>query len=394
MAAQHYPDASHVDARIGRFEAAYVGHAEEGEFRARGSSGGLVTWVAAELLRRGLVDGVAHVAPVSPEGGAFFRYRISRDPQALTGGSKSRYYPIELSGVLDEMRAVPGRYAVVGIPCFIKAVRLACLADPVLAERVHFTLGLFCGHMKSARLVDSFARQMGTQPAEVTAVDYRRKDAGRPANWYRTQLRLRDGGVAEQDWWHLVEGDWGSGFFQNSACNYCDDVVAETADVSFGDAWVEPYTSDGRGTNVLIARTRLLADMLDEAAGQGRVVLKAVDADFVAGTQAAGLRQRREGLSYRLARRRRSPMPRKRVGPSTAGISVRRKGVYRMRETISAASHRLYALAERLHLYPLYLRTAQALVTGYGALTYSKGRLGTWIDRLEGRLAQKDAGPG
>jgi coenzyme F420-reducing hydrogenase beta subunit len=44
---------------------------------------------------------------------------------------------------------------------------------------------------------------------------------------------------------------WGAGFFQNSACNYCDDVVAETSDIAFGDAWVEPYSSDGRGTNVV-----------------------------------------------------------------------------------------------------------------------------------------------
>ena len=33
-----------------------------------------------------------------------------------------------------------------------------------------------------------------------------------------------------------------------------DDVVTETADISFGDAWVEPYSSGGRGTNVIIVR--------------------------------------------------------------------------------------------------------------------------------------------
>ena len=51
------------------------------------------------------------------------------------------------------------------------------------------------------------------------------------------------GATAEQDWWHLADGDWGAGFFQNPACDWCDDVVAETADIAFGDAWVEPYSS-------------------------------------------------------------------------------------------------------------------------------------------------------
>ncbi|MGJ3627724.1 hypothetical protein AB5I41_13435 [Sphingomonas sp. MMS24-JH45] len=47
-------------------------------------------------------------------------------------------------------------------------------------------------------------------------------------------------------------GDWVRAFFQASAGDYRDDVVAETADISFGEAWVEPYASDGRGTNVVV----------------------------------------------------------------------------------------------------------------------------------------------
>ena len=80
------------------------------------------------------------------------------------------------------------------------------------------------------------------------------KDESRPANWYRAHLELDDGSSAAEDWWHLADGDWGAGFFQNPACDWCDDVVGETADVSFGDAWVEPYSSDGRGTNVMVVK--------------------------------------------------------------------------------------------------------------------------------------------
>ena len=133
-----------VDPRVGRFEAAWVGHAEEEGFRAQGSSGGMVSWVAAELLARGMVDGVAHVAAADPEReGRHFAYRISRSVAEVRQGAKSRYYPIELSGVLDAVREQPGRYAVVGVPCFVKAVHLARAADPLLAERIVFTLGGF-----------------------------------------------------------------------------------------------------------------------------------------------------------------------------------------------------------------------------------------------------------
>ncbi|KHL26138.1 coenzyme F420 hydrogenase [Croceibacterium mercuriale] len=387
IAADRFPAAPVLDPRLGRVEQCHVGHVAEPGFRDNGSSGGMVSWVAAELLRRGLVDGVAHVAPSDRVvEDRLFRYRISRTAEELGQGAKSRYYPVDMAQVLDEIRRVPGRYAVIGIPCFIKAVHLARADDPVLEARVTHMLGLFCGHMKSARLVDSFAQQMGAEPAAVKAVNYRVKNADRPANWYRTQLSLSDGNAVEQDWWHLVEGDWGSGFFQNSACNFCDDVVAETADISFGDAWVEPYSSDGRGTNVVVTRSPQLLAIVNEAIGDGRLALEEVDTNFVADTQAAGFRHRREGLAWRLAHRSRAEglMPVKRVAPATAGVPRRRRAVYAMRRTISWASHRLFAMSLRNGDRAIYQTPTRWMVALYGALTYGRGRLGRLLDRIDG----------
>ncbi|WP_370515414.1 Coenzyme F420 hydrogenase/dehydrogenase, beta subunit C-terminal domain [Paracoccus sp. S-4012] len=384
IAAARFPEAPHRDARIGRHISAHVGAAAEPPFRAQGSSGGMVSWVAAELLRRGEVDGVLHVHP-GREGEPFFGYRISRSLPELLAGAKSRYHPIHLAAVLEEVRATPGRYAVVGIPCFIKAVHLARARDPVLAERVAFTLGLFCGHMKSARFVESFAWQLGADPARVRAVEYRLKDERRPANWYTAHLTLDDGSTAQRDWWHLADGDWGAGYFQNSACNFCDDVVAETADVSFGDAWVEPHASDGRGTNVVITRAPLIQRLIETGMAEGRLDLRPVDADFVAGTQAAGFRQRREGLAYRLTWARRGIRPVKRVAPSASGLPPRRRLVYRTRAAISRWSHRMAWAAARAGRPGLYLGWARGAYAVYEGLTYARGPLARTFDRLERR---------
>ena len=387
IAAARFPLAVRSSPWTGLFAGAYVGHAKEEGHRDCGSSGGMVSWVAAELLRRGLVDGVAHVAPVSPgEDGRFFRYRISRDPDALSGGAKSRYYPVEMSAILQEMRDIPGRYAVVGIPCFIKAVHLACRDDPILGERVAFTLGLFCGHMKSRHMVESFAWQMDMPIGEVEAVDFRVKNADRPANWYTARLARRDGSERLQDWWHLVDGDWGSGFFQNRACDFCDDVVAETADISFGDAWVEPYSSDGRGTNVVIVRSPQLQDIVQQAMAADRIALTPVDAEFVRETQAAGFRQRREGLAYRLTWQRRGVTPRKRVQPGHAHLGWRRKLIYRMRHIISRGSSVAFRLARKMNRPGLFLSGGRMMLTVYHGLTYSRGRLGRMFDWVEHRL--------
>lgn len=386
IAMDRFAGAPVVDPRLGWMRGAFVGHAGEG-FRTRGSSGGMVSWVAAELLRTGRVDAVAHVAgsgdPSRPE--PMFAYRLSRTEQEVRSGAKSRYYPVDMSGVVREIRATPGRYAIVGAPCFIKAVHLLRAQDAVLRERITHTLGLFCGHMKSARMADSHAWQLGTRPADLIGLDYRLKDETRPANWYTTGGELRSGETRSKDWWNLVDGDWGAGFFQNSACDWCDDVAAETADVAFGDAWVEPHASDGRGTNVVVTRSADIDGLIRAAVAEGRLNLAEVDADFVANTQAAGFRQRREGLAYRLTWPRRGLRPVKRVRPSR-DLPFRRKLIYRMRAAISAWSHRVMWTARALNRPGLYLAWARGALSLYHGLAYSRGPLGERLDRWERRL--------
>lgn len=382
---------SEQDERVGRYRSAWVGHAAEHGHRERGSSGGMLGWTAAELLRAGWVDAVAHVVPA--EGGRLFRYGFSRTEAELARGAKSRYYPVELSEVIDTIRRVPGRYAVTGVPCFIKALQLLRREDATLRARIVVTLGLFCGHMKSTRLIESFAFQMGVPMAQVRDADFRHKDAHRPANWYTARFALADGTSRQRDWFHLLEGDWGAGFFQNAACDACDDVMAETADIAFGDAWVEPYSQDGRGTNVVVVRDSALHTLLSEAIDQGRLALSAVDADFVARTQAAGLRQRREGLAYRLATRRGGVHPHKRVAPSPR-LVLRRRLIYRLRMAIGRWSRRLYHLSRNLQVYWLYAAWARATMILYRGLAYPTGRTGRILGLLLPEYASTDSATG
>jgi coenzyme F420-reducing hydrogenase beta subunit len=360
---------------LGRFQSNYVGHVVEQEFRNQGSSGGMVTWVASELMRKGLIDGVLHViATADPQReGRFFKYRIARDQQELNEGAKSRYYPVELSEVLQLLAEVPGRYAVVALPCMTKAIHLLRQQDPVFKERIPFTLGLFCGHMKSAGFVQSFAWQLNVPMKKVKEVEYRYKNPDRPANWYNAMLKLESGEVQNRDWWHLVDGDWGAGFFMSSACNYCDDVVSETADVAFGDAWVEPYSSDGRGTNVVIARSELVDTMIRDAISEGRLQLEEVDGAFVEQTQAAGFRQRREGLAYRLTWSKKGIQPVKRVIPDANRASKERKLIYRTRFWISKWSHRMLWLGRKMNMPGIYTSWARFALSFYHGIAYHKG---------------------
>lgn len=123
------------DENLGWFLSTYVGYVKTGDFRARGSSGGFVSWLAATMLQRGMIDAVIHVKDGgSPE--QMYTYQISHTLEELEDGAKSKYYPVEISGVLRYVREHEGRYLFIGLPCFVKAVRLLCRQDSVINERI------------------------------------------------------------------------------------------------------------------------------------------------------------------------------------------------------------------------------------------------------------------
>ena len=169
--------------------------------------------------------------------------------------------------MISLIRNQTGRYAIVGIPCFIKSVRLLTRTDEVLKERIKFCIGLICGHLKSSRFAEMLAWECGISPQGLEAIDFRTKLDERAANHYGvTVTGIIDDKRVEKISPPVNEmfgTNWGFGFFKYKACDYCDDVVAETADVTIGDAWLPQYSNDSKGTNVVIVRNPIIKDIIE-----------------------------------------------------------------------------------------------------------------------------------
>jgi hypothetical protein len=133
---------------------------------------------------------------------------------------------------------------------------------------------------------------------------------------------------------------------------------------------------------VVIVRSPVLEHLVATGITEGRLQLDPVDGALVEQTQAAGFRQRREGLAYRLCWRRTGVQPRKRVAPEARPLSARRKLMYRWRSWITAWSHRVFWCARLIRRPRVYLRWARLALTGYHGLAYSRGRLGDILERL------------
>lgn len=374
------------DPHIGSYVACYAGGALEAPYRANGSSGGLTSWLLCALLDSGQVDGIVHVGP--QENDTLFGYRISRTTDEVRAAAKSRYYPVEMSQVLRQLRRETGRFAVVGVPCFVKAANLLRRNDPEMADRIAVTVGIFCGHLKSARFAEYLAGQIGVARDDISAVNFRRKYLDRPSYAYGFEARTRDGQVKDRPMAEIYGNNWGYGFFKYDACNACDDVAAETADVAFGDAWLPGFVEDPMGTNVVVVRQPEIGALLTEGARAGRIELHEITATDVAKSQEAGLRDRREGLAFRLAQLDASGRwrPEKRVGPNDA-LPVKRKRIYEMRQQIARTTHEVFAQARETGDATFFDAQVRPLTTAYDALYRPSVLVRT--RRLVGRIARK-----
>lgn len=336
-----YGESCSHDGELGYYDGLYAGCVVEGDFRSAGSSGGVLTWICCELLNLGLADYVLHVKEDSGNSKEkIFSYAVSSTPAEVREGAKSRYYPVEMSEVLKIVAQKPGRYILVALPCFVKAVRRLMGVNQIFKDRIVYCVGLVCGHLKSKAFADCFAWQKGIKPGRLEHVDFRVKLPGRKAGDYGVFLS-GDGKESTQPNRELLGHNWGHNFFRYPACSYCDDVFAETADVVVGDAWLSQYASDSKGNSVVVVRNRKIKAIVDQGIADKRLRLNEEPVDVIVSSQAGGLRDRREGLAYRLFLRKKakSPCPEKRVPASGHNAPLIRRQVYRMRLRLEKASH-------------------------------------------------------
>ncbi|HLR35765.1 MAG TPA: Coenzyme F420 hydrogenase/dehydrogenase, beta subunit C-terminal domain, partial [Tissierellales bacterium] len=357
------------DKYSGYYIKSYAGYVIEGEFRSKGSSGGMGNWIATQLFKKNLVDGIIHVKSSSDNN--LFDYQISYTIDELSKGAKSKYYPIEMSQVLQFVKENEGRYALIGIPCYIKGVRLLAEQDKVINDRIKFFIGLVCGHLKSNIFAKSIGWQLGIEPDKLKEIDFRKKLEGRAANNYGVEVKGEKDGddvVLSSPTKELYTTNWGQGMFKYNACEFCDDVLAETADVTVGDAWLPEYSNDSMGTNVIVVRNPIIEKIFEENR-DNTIHIEDLSSKKVYQSQAGGFRHRRDGLSYRLYLKDQNNewRPDKRVEPSN-NHSSKRKRIFKKRTLLSQESFKAYKIAEQRKDFDEFIKYMEPLIREYNKL--------------------------
>jgi len=284
--------------KVGHYHNIYAGYSKK--FRETSSSGGVATFIYEKLFELGLIDHVITVGD-SESDGAHYQYKIISNKYDLLKISKTRYHPVTLANALDAIKQLDGRVAISGVGCFVKAIRLAQEKDPILKEKIAFLVGIICGGVKSRFFTEYLAAKTGAAADNFSNPEYRVKDPTSTAIDYGFSCIDNPSQTTKLIKMRDVGDMWGTGLFKANACDYCDDVTTELADISLGDAWLKPYDQDGSGHNVIVSRTAIADEILRQGSATGELQLENLSLEKFLASQQGSFNHRHDGLGTRIA---------------------------------------------------------------------------------------------
>ena len=247
-----------------------TGHATDPAVRHAGSSGAVLTALAIQALETGMVERVLHVVadPAHPTRNIV---HASDTAAGVLAGAGSRYAASSPLADIDRLLGEGWRFAFIGKPCDVSALRQLARLDPRVDALIPLKLAFFCAGVPSHDGADRIVREMGLDPAELTAFRYRGN--GWPG---LTRAETRDGRVGEMRY----ADSWGGQLSKEVQfrCKICPDAVGGVADIAAADAW---YGDDGGypefderdGRSLIMTRTPTGDALLDSALARGVVAV-------------------------------------------------------------------------------------------------------------------------
>ena len=195
--------------------------------------------------------------------------KLSTTRDEVIRAAGSRYGPVAPLHRVLEMLEKGTRFAVIGKPCDIAAMRNLATFDPRVAQQVPYMLSFLCGGVASLRESQRILERHGVTESELALFRYR--GHGWPG---MMTVETKDGRVLAQTYkqtWERPEG-----YSLQFRCKICADSVGLGADVVITDPWVPEAPKeefrDGWGGN--IARTGKGVALLLDAEKAGVLYLK------------------------------------------------------------------------------------------------------------------------
>ncbi|NTW38911.1 MAG: hypothetical protein HGA44_03335, partial [Cellulomonadaceae bacterium] len=296
------PAGAHRDATIGPVLGAWQAWATDEEIRFSGSSGGVLTALAAWLTASGEATQVVGAAS-GPDPRRTVSVTIRSREEAIAS-SGSRYAPASNAARAE---ALDPAGAFIGKPCEVSAVRELTGATGAPAPLL---LSFFCAGTPSQDATSRLASHLG-MPTGTPLSSLRYRGQGWPGRFTAVAQDGREVSASYDDSWGAFLGpsvQW--------RCKVCPDGVGEHADITAADFWHAddrgyPDFTEGAGISALVARTPRGLAAVERAVAAGVIAVEPIEVGALVAVQPLQ-RKRRALLLGRLvgARVAGRPVPR------------------------------------------------------------------------------------
>jgi coenzyme F420 hydrogenase subunit beta len=277
----------------------YVGFQKDTVKRLKSASGGLATLFLSSLIEENVVDKVVAVGSFE-DNDRMFDFKVLSTSDEIYSCAGSAYYPVEISGVLNKILKEKEDiyYAVIALPCVVYSLRLAMEKIPKLKRKIKIIASLTCGQLQNRFCTELLALESGITIDNLSMMDFRRKLKENSAtNFMQVAINKEGNEGIPQANQELPSHLWYYQYFKQNACNFCDDVFGEAADITFMDAWLPEYIQDYRGTSLIIVRTSNCINLLKKSEN---VHLEDINIEKIVKSQMGIIHKKRALLKGRL----------------------------------------------------------------------------------------------
>jgi coenzyme F420 hydrogenase subunit beta len=256
------------------------------EIRVNCSSGGLVTELLIYLLENKYIDG-AILTKMKDIPSWHAEGFIARTKTDIIKARGSKYCPNTLNSIFKHVKNMKNkeRYAFVGLPCHVQGFRNLQSMELELQSSIKYVFGIFCGHCPSFNATLELLNKYKIRKEDHIYLKYR-------GNGWPGRVFINRHSINYMD---AYKKYLGKKAFVPNACKYCNDIFAELADASFGDAWLPEFRSDKKGVSVALIRKKEIVDIFNEMKNNKRVYFKSLTYKKMILSQISRVLQKKKG---------------------------------------------------------------------------------------------------
>jgi coenzyme F420 hydrogenase subunit beta len=289
------------DVLLGPHRSLHTGYAAEALLRRRCASGGIITRTLIHLLESGRIRGAVTLRQgiPTPERAAPV---IATTRDEMLRSAQSVYAVTPVLQILPEMARFEGPLAFVGLPEQVAALRLLQATGHPAARKVVFVAGPYTGTNMYPGAVRAFLRAQGVaDSAQIRRLEWR---AGEWPGYL--EVEIENGRMFRA---HKFYYNYLIPFFISRNCQMTPDFTNELTDLSVGDAWSPHLESAGGGHSVVVTRSELAGQVLEELVAAGGIHLEPLLRETALEMHGHMLDFKKRGSFLRIDRQRRRGLP-------------------------------------------------------------------------------------